>query len=188
MKKCMCVLTLLFACAVLLAVSPADSLKVKKDLELDGWLYGDVMRGSVSSYDMLRMEAGLSTTVMKKMRISIYLLTFAERVPMFDDPKYEFKGYGIQVGPEFTKKNITFAPTIGLEKGTMSIGVGDYTPSFFGNQYENYVKENITYVPVALNLHYRFWSVAAISTKAFVASHPKYQVKGVSLGLCIGNF
>ena len=173
-------------CAALWAEDGVDSLAVQKDAGIGVWAYVEYGFGDFNGVSLRSLQAGFGFESQHKIQVKAYALVHQEAVDLFDDPKYQYEGLGVRIGPVFHTEKLAISPSIGLENGTIRIGEGEYIDGLLGDYYASYREEDILYVPVSLELQVHMGRVMMLSGRAFAALNSDYPVVGFCFGLGLG--
>ncbi len=177
---------MMLCCAALWAEDGVDSLAVKKNAGIGVWAFAEYGFGNFNGVSLRSLQAGFGLESQHKIQVKAYALVHLEAVELFDDPKYQFDGLGVRIGPVFHTEKFAVTPSIGLESGSIRIGEGEYIDGLLGDYYASYREEDILYVPVSLELQAHIGRVMMLSGRAFAALNSEYPVVGFCLGLGLG--
>lgn len=177
---------MILCCAALWAEDEFDSLVVQKKAGVGVCAYVEYGFGDFNGVSMRSVQAGLKVEMPPWIQLKGYGMVYLEAVGILDDPRYNFDGLGVSIGPVFHTDKYAVLPSIGLESGTIRIGEGEYVDGLLGDYYPSHRTKTILYVPVSLELQAHIGRVMMLSGRAFAALNSDYPVVGFCLGLGLG--
>ncbi len=185
MKYWLIVVVTLLSVMALKAQPVPDSLVMRSSSDIGFLIIGEAGTGIFEDNVLKSFQGGLAFRYKEKFQIKLYGQLYSELFHESDDTRCSFQGFGVRIGPLRRVKEILIYPSFGVEVGKM-------TTKYYGtiSNYHDVLldekDEDITFLPISLELQRKIGKTAVISGRIFTAINSDHPIYGLSLGLGIG--